>query len=506
MKQISKFQTRMIKVAMGASLFAGMLIATSCEVFSPANVANNQITAQSLQANSTGGAVGLIQGLRMRFANAVSVTCTATECTSDNYDNTTSFISALFDTPRAVAQSDLTLNGTSSAVAGNGGGTYFQLLQAHALADFGLKTILPADPLATDNQKAEIRFYKGLAILMLSENWTFFPLEDQGAAIPASDARKLAIDQFTQSLALVASGTTAADRALANNNRAALARAYRMAGDKANAEKFAKEVLAASANFLFQVQFDLVNFKSEFTQQTVIRSDNNYQPLPRLDFLDPKYTTEDASIAVLKAEELHLILAEIALSNNDLAGARRFMADAATVARNRPTITYTDRDNRKNNRPGFNASAIQIRSDASSSFIPGLVQPRNNRMVTVYPVSFTSQTADSVNALSAKPREDHAYMLYLLRQHIFFGEARRMSDLGIRFPVTQRQSQTNPNFPEITGPGCVVVVPDYIPENDIMDRYTPTPVTATTTLVTMTVDMNKILATNIKRVSPFSGF
>ncbi|NIQ53343.1 MAG: hypothetical protein GWN71_07850, partial [Gammaproteobacteria bacterium] len=34
------------------------------------------------------------------------------------------------------------------------------------------------------------------------------------------------------------------------------------------------------------------------------------QPLPRLDFLDPKFLDFDAPIAVAKAEEMHLIIAE----------------------------------------------------------------------------------------------------------------------------------------------------------------------------------------------------
>lgn len=470
----------------------------SCE-FNPANVTNPQITEQNLLANADGGSAGLIQGLRRRFANAVSVTCTITELASDDYKNTTSFVSAELDAPRGISQADLTLNLV-------GTGAYFQLLQTHALADFGLKVVAVKDKFTTEAQKAEMRLYKGLAILMLSENWTAFPLEDQGSPLTAAAARKLAIEQFTTAFAAVGQSTIATDRNIANACRAALARAYRMEGDKTNAEKFAKDLLAAAPTYLFQAQFDVVQWKSDYTQHMYVRSDNNFQPLPRCDFLDPKYTTEDAPIPVLKAEEMHLILAEIALSNNSLDAARKSMADAATLARSRVAITYTDRDNRKSNRPGAFATVMSVRADANSPYVNGLVQPRNNRSVTAYPTSFTNQTADSINSLSTADRTAHIGMLYLLRQHIFWSEARRMSDLGIRLPVSQRQSQTNKNFPENTGPGCSVLVPAYIPASDEMDRFTPAVITATTTQVTCLWDMNKILAANIRSVSPFTGF
>jgi len=92
----------------------------------------------------------------------------------------------------------------------------------------------------------------------------------------------------------------------------------------------------------------------------------------------------------------------------------------------------------------------------------------------------------------------HFRTLYLLRQEIFFLEGRRMSDLGIRLPVTQRQIDGNANITP-GSPGTTVVVPDYIPATDEMRRFT----TAGTT-VTILWDMNKVLAANRSRVSPFN--
>ncbi len=488
-----------------------LVVIAGCTLINPADVKNPQITQTSLEENSTGGASGLLSGIRRRFAFATACNSTITELVSDNYDNTTSFVSAELDSPRLISTQDLTLN-SLGATPGNGGGqgsNYLQLQRVHALCVFGINSVIPADAQVTPAQIAEIRWHKGMALLMLSESYSFFPVEEGGKGISASDARKLAVQDFTKALELVGTSTAAANVAIANGCRLALARLYRMEGDKANAAQFARDVLMRSPSYVNGALCDAAQWPNDFGAYVIFRTDNNYQPNPRLDFLDPKFVNlaipgnNDAPISVLKAEEAHLILAEIALSNNDLTAARQSMAAAATLARSRPSGTYTDRDNRRGNRPAL--ATVNVRADVNSPYIANLVQRRNASPVTAYPISFTNQTADSVNALDGKTLADHVYMLYLLRQHIFFGEGRRMTDLGIRLPVMQRQIENNVNM-AVGQPGTAVSVPDYIPQGDEMDRFSPFPVVATTTQVTLLWDMNKVIATNIKRVSPFSGF
>ncbi|MEX2088494.1 MAG: hypothetical protein WEB62_01940 [Bacteroidota bacterium] len=193
-----------------------------------------------------------------------------------------------------------------------------------------------------------------------------------------------------------------------------------------------------------------------------------------------------------KIEEAHLILAEIALANSDLAGARTAMKNAITVVQSRPTSTYNDRDARTN-RP--NNPAMTIKADADAAEVAGLIQRRGGTsVVTVYPVSGTYLTPAMIDALTSK--YEHISTLYLLRQHIFFLEGRRMSDLGIRFPVPQLQIDGNSNV--VDGePGTVVVVPSYIPPTDEMRQFT-----VSGTVVTMKWDMNKVIANNISQVSP----
>jgi hypothetical protein len=119
-------------------------------------------------------------------------------------------------------------------------------------------------------------------------------------------------------------------------------------------------------------------------------------------------------------------------------------------------------------------------------------------------ISGTSLTPADIDALPSD-RTALVRTLYLLRQEIFFLESRRMSDLGIRFPVPERQTQTNPNMP-LGSPGTLVSVPEWIPAgNAALNTYTVT-TSGGFTIVTIQTDMNDVIARNISRISPFAGF
>ena len=97
------------------------------------------------------------------------------------------------------------------------------------------------------------------------------------------------------------------------------------------------------------------------------------------------------------------------------------------------------------------------------------------------------------------------HALFLARQEIFFLESRRMSDLGIRLPMMQREIDANPNI-NTSSLGAAPVVPDYIPAGEIMDYFDPASPydpdgNLETTEITILVDMNRVLVAN--GVSPF---
>jgi hypothetical protein len=450
----------------------------ACDLVDPSKVDNPQITSDNLLENPVGGTTSLVTGMRRYFSNTIGISTLVGDMVSDNLDNRTSFYDNTLSFPRTITGNSFTYNAM-----------YENALQLNALADFGIASILPGDIFATNDQKAEIYFYKGMALLILGESYTAFPIAEKGPAVTAQQALQSANDQFQTAFNL----TT--QNGMKTNCRMARARTYRLLGDKVNAAAEANAALAlGGSTYLFAAQFDPAQLIATTYNALVGRSTNDLQPLPRLDFLDPKFTTNGTQIPALKAEEAHLILAEVALANGDLAGAKTSMKNAITVAKARATSTYNDKDTRSG-RP--NDPAILIKSDANEPAIAGLIQKRGgSSIVTVYAVSGTSVTTAMVDTLSSVAA--HFRTLYLLRQEIFFLEGRRMSDLGIRLPVTQRQIDGNKNITP-GSPGTTVVVPDYIPASDEMRRYT----TAGNT-VTILWDMNKVLAANRSRVSPFN--
>ena len=84
----------------------------------------------------------------------------------------------------------------------------------------------------------------------------------------------------------------------------------------------ADAALGADPGFAFLQEFDASSIDNTAWAFLVSRALQEMQPLPRLDFLDPKYLVRTQGISVAKAEEMHLIKAEAALAGNDLEGAR----------------------------------------------------------------------------------------------------------------------------------------------------------------------------------------
>lgn len=461
---------------LSTAILAFMIAALpACDLVDPSKIENPNITADNLLANPNGGTTALVTGLRRYLNQTIGESALIGDMVSDNLDNRTSFYANELSFPRTIIPKTFTYPAM-----------YLGAQRMKAMADFGLSTIIPNDVLATNDQKAEVHFHRGLALIILGENFTNFPIVEKGPAVTAREALQEAVRSLNTAYNL----TTQASMRV--SCKLALARAYRMLGDKANAANEANAALALTGgtNHVHYALFEATNVANVYSALRG-RTTNDIQPNPKLDFLDPKYTTNSTSVPVLKSEEAHLILAEVALANNDLAGAKTAMKNAITLARSRATIQFADPDTRAN-RP--NNSAMTVKPDADSPEVPGLIQRRSGSTVTVYPISGTHFTTAMIDALVSK--YEHIYTLYWLRQEIFFAEGRRMSDLGIRLPVPQVQIDGNPNVTE-GSPGTSVVVPSYIPPSDEMRHFS-----VSGTVVTIKWDMNKVLAQNISTVSP----
>jgi hypothetical protein len=477
------------------------VVLPGCDLVDASKVTNPQIVDDNLRANATGGTSAVVAGVRRQLAVVEGIQSLVGDLVSDNLDNRASFYDNTLNFPRIITPTSFTYDAS-----------YLGLLTLNALADFGLTAIIPADKNATSDQIAEVHFYKGMALLLLGENYSKFPVVENGPAVSGNEAIALAVTEFNTALPLIGPAS-AATQAMRANCYLGLARAYRMLGNKASALGAANSALGVAASgtftggatYVFNAAEDAANGPtSTLLAALVTRASNDIQPNPRLDFLDPKLTLNTQPMPVMKAEEAHLILAEIALANGDLPGARTSMTNAVTLALSRTKTSFKDNDTRTG-RP--NNSTMTVFTDDGHTYaaISGLIVARSGATINVPTISGTSQTAATIAALATLPtgsgpktqRFEHIRLLYLLRQEIFFGEGRRMTDLGIRLPVPKRQLDGNPNIGG-TG-GEVVVVPNYIPPSDEWRSFS-----VSGTVVTIKWDLNKEIATNINTVSPLA--
>ena len=466
------------------------VFAAGCDFLDPTQVENPRTTDDDLAAANQ-PVRALLPGLRAQFSRAIGSTVVATSVATDDYSiNGTGLGGNDMDFPELVTPNTAVINSTGATL-----GIYWNLQELRALSDFVLNEIAPNDESAADALLAEAHYYRGMAFLMQAENFTAVPTETNGAPAPASDLFARAQDDLQTALALDEGG------AFALPAEAALARLARGTGDTGTAATLASAVLTADPNFLFQQLFDEQNLVNAPHLFIVTRALKELQPLPRLDFLDPKYTARNAGIAVAKAEEMHLILAEVALAAGDAGEARGHLLDALTLVAERPTAAFEDDDPRFDNdlNPRPRTSNIAIAFEPGGDFVEGLVLDRpcdDDACITTPTVSGTSVTEAQLNAADAA---ELTRLLYLMRQEIMLLEGRRLHDLGLRFPMMLREIEQNPNIAE-GDPGTEMVIPAYIPPGNELDLYTPVEIydedgNTLESEITMLHDMNRVLAT-----------
>ncbi len=482
MKDVNRTKHRGRGPSLRLILAAAVLMA-GCDFLDPTAVENPRTTSEDL-ASADNPTASMLAGLRAQFARLISTTSVVPEVVSDNFSVHGTGLFKDWDFPRDVTPSVINSTGTAT-------GVYWQAQELKALATFVIEDIVPGDATAEPADVAEAYYYRGMAYLVLGENFSFAPIEPDGAALAADQLLDLSLADLGQATAF---GT---------QTQAAMARAYRLKGEASSAVSAAMSALG-NPTFAFLQEYDASSITNQASWFLVLRALQEMQPLPRLDFLDPKFLDREAGIAVAKAEEMHLIMAEAALAANQLGQGASHLSDAISLALSRGTESFSDDDPRLNEDLSIRPrdAAIMIRADASSPFRAGLVLTRPGG-TTQYVLSGTSLDADSVAALTGADELWHA--LHLARQEILFLEGRRMSDLGIRLPVMLREIDANESITE-GGPGTTPVVPAYIPASDFIDLYSPkSPYDGDENLVeteiTIQVDMNKVLTEN--RVSPF---
>lgn len=480
------------RMTAATALAAVLATLSACEAVDPTRI-NNPTTTDDDLAGANNPTSALVPGLRAQFARMINAYVSAAEVVSDNYSIHGTGINQDMDDPSAVT-SDL-VNGTGDASSG----VYWNVQSLKALSDFVLNDIVPTDSDPPADLVAEASYYRGMAYLTMGEVFSFAPHEEDGPALPAAEALSNALRDLSAAKRFSIAAASAAE-----------ARAHRLLGNAQAAETAAALVLDLDPNFLHRQEYDAQTIDNTPVAFLVLRALQEMQPLPRLDFLDPKYTERTAAIAVAKAEEMHLILAEVDLAAGNLEAGRAHLVDAINMAGTRGTTEFDDNDERRNGDLSLRPrdSEILIRSDADSPYRAGLVLDRPAEGLETPTVSATSLDADSVAELSDAPDLWHA--LWLARQEMMFLEGRRLADLGIKLPIMLREIDQNPEI-NAGDPGTETMMPSWVPLTPLyaMDVYSPMELYDGEDLnaellemrVTIGVDMNRVLVEN--DASPF---
>ena len=448
---------------------------TGCDLMKPDDIINPNVDESTFLLTDNAMETW-VNGTEKEFALHVSDYVELMEILSDNYFNNYSRSSKEFDRPRLLyTDADVTN------------------LQRHVgtmreMADYGLIKVALADPRTTDAARFRLLCVKAYSFLLAGEFFRALPMTTGSLLAEWPDQLRQAMTVLDEALPLAA---TADDQAFVHTLYARAA--YRL-GDRAVAKSHARQSLTLSADLCRQVFFDGENDVLNRAQTAIW--DTWFQPLPRLDFLDPKYfqttSTEQRPITIAKAEENYLILAEAAVAENDLTEAKLQMTNLLTLVASRPVQAGVNDqlDNRYNG--GYkhypNDPTYLVQASPSDPLRSGLIIDRRPPMLITVPyISGTSVTPAMVSALTT--HDETLETIYLLRQEIFFAEGRRPADLGIRLPLCEVEAAA------VLGGAAYIEaqIPSFIPLDQGMDAFTVDDVAKT---VTITYNMNRLIVEN----------
>lgn len=363
-------------------------------------------------------------------------------------------------------------------------------------ADFALHTISKKQKMSAA-QRFEMQWIRGYSFLLGGETFTGLPATSGGEVKPWKELLDSAATNLQTALAEAQQDS---DRALANT---LLARTYYRLGNADQAEAYAKAALEASTDFATFTYYDGANSVNNVAQEALW--DNWFQPLPRLDFLDPKYfktfATEEQPIVIAKAEENYLILAEAELSKGNADNAKGWLRRLLTLVKSRPTAHIIDANCEMYNtvtKPYPMSANYRVRASKDDPYRNGLVLTRStSTYVTVPVISGTSVDETMIN--TANDDDTLLEIIYLMRQEIFMAEGRRAADLGIRLPLADTEAAAAPNASTAY---TTAVVPPFIPTNGEMDNFD---LDTDNKTVTIHYNMNHVIVENKRTdyVAPF---
>lgn len=449
--------------------------ASACELLQPDSIINPNVDEDTFLSSSN-AMQSWVNGTNKSFATSISSYVELTELLSDNYFNNYTESSKVFDIPR-ILYTDVDVTNLQRYI-----GTFRES------ANYGINKVASADKGTTQENLFNLYYIKGYSYLLAGEYFLALPVEVGGEVKDWRTNLNMAIETFSETLEYSNSNE---DKAFINT---LIARAYHKLGDKENATNYANIALSLSSNFVKYVEFDGKNSVNNSIQSYTYGT--NFQPLPRLDFLDPKYfkltELEQRPIAIAKAEEPYLILIEAVLSDNNTTSAKQKLKDLLTLVKSRPVETKINDQLEGRYNGGFkvypNSSEYKVASSPSEPFRSNLVLDRQSpHLITVPYISGTS--VDETIIDNASTVDDLLEILYLMRQEIFFAEGRRASDLGFRLPVCEIEAANTTS----AAPYLEAQIPSFIPLEQGLDAFD---IDETAKTVVIKYNMNKVLVKN----------
>lgn len=477
-----------IKIKKAVTCAITMMSLSACDLISPSDIVNPNVDEDTFKKTSN-ALQSWVNGTNSTLATTVSKFVELTEILSDNYFNNYSQSSKVFDFP-TILYTDPDVTTLQRGVGA---------LREMALN--GLSNISKTDNTMTVEQEFNLRYVEGYSYLLAGEYFVGLPEENGGEIKDWKHNLNKGIDTFNSCLTLA---QTNDDKAFINT---LLARAFYKLGDKQAAVSHAQAALDLSADFVKQVTFDGKNSVDNSFQGYVygLPYGTAFQPLPRLDFLDPKYfqTTdplEQRPICIAKAEEPYLIMAEAEIADNDLAHAKQTLTSLLALVKARPVQKGVNDQVEQRDNGGYkkypNSSAFKVAASANDSLRAGLILDRQApKLIDIPYISGTSVTQQMIDQCDGQ--DNLLRLLYLMRQEIFFGEGRRAADLGIRLPVCEVEAANTASEGYTQAQ-----IPPFIPLNQDMDAFTIDDKAKT---VVIKHNMNNVIVDNknTEYVAPF---
>ena len=461
-----------------------MLSVASCELVTPDDIINPNVD-ESTFLHSDNPMETWVNGTEKELALRVSDFVELMEILSDNYFNNYTRSSKVFDVPQLLyTDADVTL------LQRNVGAL-------REMADYGLTKVASADPSTTVADRFHLLYIKAYSMILAGDFFRALPIKNGGDAVEWDEQMRQAMEVLNEALPLAQNDT---DRAFIHTLYARAA--YRL-GNHEEAVSHARQALTHSKDFYHQVFFDSKNGVLNRAQEAIWS--DWFQPLPRLDFLDPKYfqltSTDQCPITLAKAEENYLILAEAALADNNLTEAKQHLTALLQLVQSRPTQADINDQLEGRYNGGLksfpNDPTYRVQASPTDSLRAGLIIDRRPPyLITIPFISGTSVTQAMIDGLD---NHDSALeLVYLMRQEIFFAEGRRPADLGIRLPLCEAEAANANNGATYTE----AWIPSFVPQNYGLDDFVVNDEAKT---VTITHNMNRIIVENAhsKDVVPF---